>query len=73
MAAEYPEITESNREVLEHILVDLHSALKLLRDQGVVQERHDLLLRKYEPLLEQFSNPTAMTMLAARRARRNSG
>ena len=71
MAVEYPEITESNRAVLDHILIDLHDALKMLTEQGKLQAKHDALLEEFRPLLEQFRNPTVMTMLGTRRARRN--
>jgi hypothetical protein len=82
MAAEITEITERNqvllepsideclRVLLEHVLTDLHEALKMLRDQGVIQERHDVLLREFEPFLTQFRGAPAATILASRRARK---
>jgi hypothetical protein len=74
MAAEIPEITDSNHDelkrYLEHVVTDLHDALKMLRDQGVIQERHDVLLREFEPFLTQFRGAPAATILASRRARK---
>jgi hypothetical protein len=61
-------ITESNRELLEHILTDLHDALRLLRDQGKMLAAHDALLTEFKPLLDQFRSP-----LASRLTRRNRG
>ena len=65
MAVEYPEITQSNRELLEHILTDLHD---VARKVDVL----DKALEDFRPLLNQFRSPLAGGM-AARRARRTSG
>ena len=77
MAAEISEITPSNQDAvagyLEHILTDLHSALKLLTEQGTLLARHDALLAEFRPLLDQFRVRPAATMLAARKARRMNG
>ena len=81
MAADIPEITDSNQEwvpsdraiavLLDHIMTDLHDALKMLRDQGLLIEKHDRLLEEFRPLLDQFRSPAA-TYLNARRARRKT-
>jgi len=75
MAAEYSEITESNQPdiqtQLDHLLLDLHEALKMLRDQGRLVEKHDRLLEEFRPLLDQFRSPAA-SYLNARRARRKT-
>ncbi len=65
-------ITESNRELLEHILTDLHDALRELHRQGKLQASHDKLLEEFRPLLDQFRSPAA-TYLSARRNRRTNG
>lgn len=54
---------------MEHILCDLHEALRLLHEQGRVQARHDQLLAEFAPLLDQFRSPAA-AFVAARRARK---
>jgi hypothetical protein len=69
VAAEISEITERNQDpavMLDHILIDLHEALTLLRDQGKLLARHDALLQEYRPLLDRFAHP-----LAAGLTRRN--
>ena len=66
------EITESNRELLEHILTDLHDALRELTRQGKLQAKHDALLEEFRPLLDQFRSP-AVTFLNGRRNRRANG
>ena len=75
MAAEITEITDSNHDALvcylDHILTDLHSALRQLEDQGKIQAGHDRLLKEFAPLLNQFRTPAA-AMLAGRRARRQA-
>jgi hypothetical protein len=71
MAAEIGEITDSNQLLLEHILTDLHEALKKLRDIGLVQARHDALLAEFRPLLDQWRSPAASYM--TRRAQRKNG
>ncbi len=62
-------ITESNRELLEHILTDLHDALRELHRQGRLQASHDRLLEEFRPLLDQFRSPVA-SYLTSRKARR---
>ena len=69
MAAEISEITQSNQTALEHILTDMHEALRLLRDQGRLLARHDAVLEEFRPLLDQFRSPLATAM--NRRGRRN--
>jgi hypothetical protein len=71
MAAEIGEITESNQLLLEHILTDLHDALKKLTAMGVIQARHDALLAEFRPLLDQWRSPAASYM--TRRAQRKNG
>ena len=63
-------ITESNQELLEHILTDLHEALRMLRDQGLLLSSHDRLLEEFRPLLDQFRTPLAA--MTSRRARRTN-
>jgi hypothetical protein len=72
MAAETPEITDSNNRVLlEHILTDLHDVVEKLTAMGVIQARHDALLAEFRPLLDQWRSPAATYM--ARRAQRKNG
>jgi hypothetical protein len=74
MAADISEITESNQpgteEMLAHILTDLHDALKMLTEQGRLLAKHDAMLERFRPLIDQYSSPVA-AYTAARRARRN--
>lgn len=73
MTAEISEITDGNQadigSQLDHLLTDLHEALRMLRDQGVLLARHDAMLEEYRPLIERFRSPLAAG-LAARRERR---
>lgn len=74
MAAEISEITERNHPVisedtdarLEHILTDLHEALRLLA-------KHDEMLECYRPLLERFAHPLAAGMAARKERRQRRG
>jgi hypothetical protein len=74
MAAETIEVTESDEKLSawqEHVLTDLHEALRLLTAQGRLTAKHDAMLEDFRPLLEQFRSRPAAAMLTARRARRN--
>lgn len=63
MAAEISEITERNQpdipgdleSRLDHLLLDLHEALKMLTDQGRLLAKHDEMLEEYRPLLAEAS------------------
>jgi hypothetical protein len=68
MAAQFSEITQSDRELLEHILTDLHDVVEMLTVQGRMIARHDALLDEFRPLLNQFRSPLAAAM--TRKARR---
>lgn len=62
MAAEIDDITVSNRELLDHVITDLHSVLEKL---SVI----DGLIAEFRPLIDQYRSPAAawMTRRAARR------
>jgi predicted component of type VI protein secretion system len=62
MAAEINEITDSDRQLLEHILADVHAVAQ-------TQARHDRLLRKFEPLLDAFLDG-GVSYMSMRRARK---
>jgi hypothetical protein len=62
-------ITESDRVLLEHILTDVHDALRLLTKLGNLTAKHDAMLEEYRPLLERFAHPLA-ARLNDRKARR---
>jgi hypothetical protein len=76
MAAEITDITQRNQMIpediagrLEHILTDLHDAVRMLHDQGRILARHDALLAEFRPLLDQFRSPLASAITL----RRNRG
>jgi len=73
MAADISEITDSNQigpediaQRLDHIVTDLHDAIKMLRAQGVLQAKHDALLEEFRPLLDTYRAPLA-SMIGRRR------
>lgn len=74
MAAEITEITDSNHPViaedvdarLEHLLTDMHEALRLLA-------KHDALLETYRPLLERLAHPLAAGLAARKEKRQRRG
>jgi hypothetical protein len=73
MAAETIEVTDGDEKLsaqLDHILTDLHQALRLLTAQGKILARHDALLEEFRPLLEQFRLRPAAAMMTARKLRR---
>ena len=67
MAAEISEITDEITDrnqpdvagQLEHILTDLHDAVRMLHAQGRLLAKHDALLEEFRPLLERFRSPLA--------------
>jgi len=74
MAPEIIEITDSNHDelkcYLDHLLTDLHLALKQLDRIGVLTEKHDALLEEFRPLLDQYRSPAA-AYITRRTLRRN--
>lgn len=45
--------------MLEHILTDLHEALKLLTAQGTLLAKHDAMLEEFRPMIDRFRSPLA--------------
>ena len=73
MAAETIEVTDGDEKLsaqLDHIITDLHEALRLLTAQGQLTAKHDALLEDFRPLLEQFRLRPAAAMMTARKLRR---
>lgn len=85
MAAEISEITGSNHPVIaedidgdilnavQHILIDLHDALRMLTEQGKLMAKHDAMLEEYRPLLERFAHPLAAGLAARKEKRQRHG
>jgi hypothetical protein len=85
MAADINEITDCNQPDilrvpddlsedpliarLDHILCDLHDALKILAEQAKLTAKHDAMLEQYRPLLARFASPLASRLPGGKKTR----